>query len=278
MVPTCPRRQDQRPKPRQLLAFLQQVIVPLFILLQVLEHELMVVDCFSVLRPRTQHHPTLLAIQQKSLLPSKQQQERSRKEAYASGWTRQGTSLLAKTDGGDATVSRRHMKNVDAQRRWFLISTTTAASSLFLSPNEATAVANPNSNNNLPLITTQEFGILLRESAQAIQVVEFSGPKSETVIVQLVDGTAFGLSDVVESPVDPRSPLKVAAMCRENRVPAKFVFLEAALKSAPKKNVLYTNERVLEAAEKEKEKQARMQQDETERLAQLYRMQQQQQQ
>jgi hypothetical protein len=40
---------------------------------------------------------------------------------------------------------------------------------------------------------------------------------------------------------------------------------------APKRNV-YTNERVQEAQRKEKERQDRMQQDERERLAELYRM------
>lgn len=126
---------------------------------------------------------------------------------------------------------------------------------------------------DIPMISTKEFSLILKDSAQAVQVVEFSGPKSETVIVRLVDGTSFGINDVIESSVDPRSPLKIAAMCRENRVPTKFTMLEAALKNAPKKKVVYANERVREAAEKEKEKQARIQQDEEARLAELYRMQ-----
>jgi hypothetical protein len=80
-----------------------------------------------------------------------------------------------------------------------------------------------------------------------------TGPKSENVIVKLVDGTNFGIKDVVESPTDPRSPLKVAAACRESGVRTKFVDLEAVLASAPKKKKLYTNQRVQEAAEKEKD-------------------------
>mmetsp|Transcript_35745 Transcript_35745/g.74379 ORF Transcript_35745/g.74379 Transcript_35745/m.74379 type:complete len:209 (-) Transcript_35745:201-827(-) len=126
---------------------------------------------------------------------------------------------------------------------------------------------------DIPMITTEEFGIILRDSAQAVQVVEFSGPKSETVTVRLFDGTSFGLKDVLESPVDPRSPLKIAAMCRESRVNTKFLALEAALQNAPKRKVMYTNERVRVAAEKEKAKAARIQQDEEARLAELYRMQ-----
>lgn len=121
----------------------------------------------------------------------------------------------------------------------------------------------------IPMITTDEFTIILRDSARSIQRVEFAGPKSEVVTVILQDGTTFGIQDVVESPTDPRSPLKIAAYCRENAVPTKFVDLEAVLAKAPKKKKRYTNQRVVEAAEKEKEKQARMEQDEQNRLAEL---------
>ena len=114
----------------------------------------------------------------------------------------------------------------------------------------------------IPMITTDEFRIILRDSAQAIKLVEFSGPKSEVVTVKLVDGTSFGLSDVIESSIDPRSPLKIAAMCRENLVATKFASLEAALSSAPKKKKIYSNERVQIAAEKEKARKERMEQDE----------------
>lgn len=68
---------------------------------------------------------------------------------------------------------------------------------------------------NVPMLTTKEFLIILRDSAKSIQRVEFSGPKAETVRVKLIDGTSFGISDVIESPTDPRSPLKVQAACRE---------------------------------------------------------------
>jgi hypothetical protein len=122
----------------------------------------------------------------------------------------------------------------------------------------------------IPMITTDEFRIILRDSAQAINVVEFSGPKSEIVTAKLVDGTSFGISDVVESSVDPRSPLKIAAMCRENLVKTKFTTLEAALAGAPKKKKIYANERVQIAAEKEKARKERIENDEAERLAQLY--------
>jgi hypothetical protein len=122
------------------------------------------------------------------------------------------------------------------------------------------------------MVTTAEFDIILRDSARSVQVVEFSGPKNENVVVRLVDGTSFGIRDVVESPTDPRSPLKIAAVCRENKVPTRFVDIEAVLASAPKKKKIYANTRVLEAAEKEKEKAARMQQDEEERLAALAKM------
>lgn len=67
----------------------------------------------------------------------------------------------------------------------------------------------------VPMLSTEEFFTIVRDSARSIQRVEFSGVKSETVRVRLIDGTVFGLNDVVESPTDPRSPLKVQAACRE---------------------------------------------------------------
>lgn len=106
----------------------------------------------------------------------------------------------------------------------------------------------------------------------SVQVVEFSGPKSETVIVKLVDGTTFGIKDVIESSTDPRSPLKLAAACRESGVKTKFVDLESVLASAPKKKKLYTNQRVQEAQEKERERQERIRRDEEERLEQLRKL------
>jgi hypothetical protein len=68
---------------------------------------------------------------------------------------------------------------------------------------------------NIPMLTTDQFLVIVRDSARSIQRVEFDGPKGETVRVRLIDGTSFGLNDVIESPIDPRSPLKVQAACRE---------------------------------------------------------------
>lgn len=130
----------------------------------------------------------------------------------------------------------------------------------------------PSLASSMPSATTEEFQTLLQESAKSIQVVEFSGPKSETVVVRLVDGTTFGISDIIESAFDPRSPLKIAAICRENRVPTKFVGMDAVLANTPKKKKIYMNERVQKAAEKEKAKRERLAQDEEERLAEIYRM------
>lgn len=104
----------------------------------------------------------------------------------------------------------------------FATSTTTRREALFTGlvlAGTITSAASPMKANaadgSMPMLTTDEFLIVLRDSAKAIQRVEFSGPKAETVVVRLVDGTAFGISDVVESPTDPRSPLKVQAACRE---------------------------------------------------------------
>ncbi len=123
--------------------------------------------------------------------------------------------------------------------------------------------------NAIPMISSDDFSILLRDSSLSIQVVEFSGPKSEAVTVRLVDGTTFGIKDVIESSTDPRSPLKLAAACRESGVKTKFIDLESILAGAPKKKKLYTNQRVQEAQEKEREREERIRRDEEERLEQL---------
>ena len=130
------------------------------------------------------------------------------------------------------------------------------------------------SSNAIPLVTTKEFETILRESGRSVQVVEFSGVKNEIVTARLVDGTAFGVADVVESSTDPRSPLALAAICREYNVPTKFLSLEAILSktSTNKKKKNYANSAVREAAEKEKIKQERMRQEEAARLKALYEM------
>lgn len=153
-----------------------------------------------------------------------------------------------------------------SSRRTFLTTAVATAGAAFLTVRPALAA--------IPMVTTDEFNVILRDSARSIDVVEFSGGKSENVVVKLVDGTSFGIKDVIESPTDPRSPLKISAACRENKVPTRFLDLEAMLASAPKKKKAYTNPRVQEAERKEKEKALRMQQDEELRLAELARMEQ----
>ena len=126
----------------------------------------------------------------------------------------------------------------------------------------------------IPLVTVDEFDIILRDSPLSVEVVEFSGQKSETVTVKLVDGTSFGIKDIVESSTDPRSPLKVSAACRESGVKTKFVDLEALLSKSGSKKKLYTNQRVQDAAAKTRAQQERMRQDEEDRIAALKRMEQ----
>ncbi len=113
-------------------------------------------------------------------------------------------------------------------------------------------------------------------TAKSVKGVELSGPKQETAIVTLIDGTQFIISDLIESPVDPRSPLKLIATCRSYNVPTKSVGLEEAVLSlssqGSKKKKVYMNKRVQIAAEKEREKKERMEQDEIDRLAELERM------
>eukprot|EP00568_Trieres_chinensis_P003104 CAMPEP_0183291990 /NCGR_PEP_ID=MMETSP0160_2-20130417/1220_1 /TAXON_ID=2839 ORGANISM="Odontella Sinensis, Strain Grunow 1884" /NCGR_SAMPLE_ID=MMETSP0160_2 /ASSEMBLY_ACC=CAM_ASM_000250 /LENGTH=208 /DNA_ID=CAMNT_0025452881 /DNA_START=27 /DNA_END=653 /DNA_ORIENTATION=+ len=124
---------------------------------------------------------------------------------------------------------------------------------------------------SVPSITLEEFETILKDSAKSVQIVEFSGPRSEQAIARLVDGTVFEISGLVDSATDPRSPLKLVATCRSYKVPTKFLLLENAVSSTPKKKKVYMNARVQEAAQKEKEKRERMAQDEAERLAELYR-------
>lgn len=128
----------------------------------------------------------------------------------------------------------------------------------------------------IPSVTISEFEKILKDSARSVEVVEFAGPKSDIVTVRLTDGTTFGISDIVESPTDPRSPLKLVATLRGYKVPCKFMTLENALSGSTttKKKKSYANERVQLAAEKEREKAERMAQDEAERQAELSRMEQ----
>lgn len=119
------------------------------------------------------------------------------------------------------------------------------------------------------MATVDEFNTVLRDSPLSIQIVEFSGPRSETVVVKLVDGTTFGIKDIVESSSDPRSPLKVVASCREANVKTRFVDLEAALAGSSRKKKMYTNERVQKAYELQAAQKERMRLDELDRLAQV---------
>ncbi|KAI2489655.1 hypothetical protein MHU86_24927 [Fragilaria crotonensis] len=124
----------------------------------------------------------------------------------------------------------------------------------------------------IPMVKTDEFENILRDSGRSIQIVEFAGTSGESITVRLVDGTTFGISDIIDSPTDPRSPLKISAMCRQYKVSTKFVAFDAILATTPKKKKVYMNSIVQKAAEKEVLKIERMKQDEEERLAALYQM------
>jgi hypothetical protein len=171
-----------------------------------------------------------------------------------------------RTNGGVGPQFMLPTSSEESSRRTFLSSAVVGVAS-------STLLSLPSPVNAIPMVSTDEFNTILRDSARSIDVVEFSGPKSETVTVVLVDGTTFGINDIIESSTDPRSPLKIAAMCKANLVPYKFVNIEAVLNATPRKKKMYTNARVLEAAEKEREKSIRMQQDEEIRQQQLREMQ-----
>lgn len=145
------------------------------------------------------------------------------------------------------------------QRRNFL-ATSFAAVGLFSFQQSAMAI---------PMASVEEFNSIIRDSPFSVEVVEFSGPRSESVVVKLVDGTVFGIKDIIESPSDPRSPLKIVATCRDANVKTKFVDLEAVLAASPKKKKMYTNERVQKAYELQAAQKERIRLDELDRLAQV---------
>jgi len=146
-------------------------------------------------------------------------------------------------------------------RRNFLVSSFAAtATGLFSFQQSAMA---------MPMATAEEFNTVVRDSPLSIKVVEFSGPKSETVVVKLLDGTVFGIKDIVESSIDPRSPLKIVATCKSANVKTSFVELEALLAGSPKKKKMYTNERVQKAYELQAAQKERIRLDELDRLAQV---------
>lgn len=167
-----------------------------------------------------------------------------------------------------ATEERRDSSSFSSGRRAFMAAAATFAAAA-LSDVQPSLAAADSTGGSVPKVTMDEFYTIVKDSARSIRQVEFTGPKSEVVTVRLMDGTTFGIKDVMESPTDPRSPLKISAVCRQNGVPTKFPDLEAALSGAPKRKKVYANQRVLEAAEKEKAKKARIDRDEEQRLEEL---------
>lgn len=175
-------------------------------------------------------------------------------------------------------VPNNHEPIVDVdntRRRSFLSNLLGASSVLLLLPSASDATATE----IIPSVTSAEFDVILKDSAKSILAVELSGPKSETAIVRLVDGTTFTISDLVESSTDPRSPLKLVARCRLYKIPIKNIGLLSALSGegslisdSGKKKKSYMNPRVQEAEKKEKEKRERMAEDERDRLEELYKM------
>ena len=147
------------------------------------------------------------------------------------------------------------------QRRKFLVTSFAAAATCFFSFQQS-AMA-------IPMASIEEFSSILRDSPFSVEVVQFSGPKSETVTVKLLDGTVFGIKDVVESSADPRSPLKIVATCRDANVKTEFVDFKAVLATSPQKRKMYTNERVQKAYELQAAQKERIRLDELDRLAQV---------
>lgn len=161
----------------------------------------------------------------------------------------------------------------DRRNFFFRTATAGAFASAALLPFSSALRPNAASAGTLPSVSVTEFQEIIRDSAKSISIVEFSGPKSETALARLVDGTVFEITGLIDSPSDPRSPLKLAAICRASKIPTKFLTLELAVSSSgSKKKKSYANTRVQEAAAKERERRTRMEADEQERLAELYKI------
>ena len=175
------------------------------------------------------------------------------------------------TRNAAAVASRTQLHASSNVDRRALLSNLGVATSLLLLPAASPAAA-------IPSVTSAEFDTILKDSAKSILAVELSGPKSETALVKLVDGTTFTISDIVESSTDPRSPLKLVARCRLYKIPVKNTGLlsavsgEGSISDLGKKKKNYMNPRVQEAQLKENAKRERMAEDERERLEELYKM------
>jgi len=160
------------------------------------------------------------------------------------------------------------------RRRNLLSNIFTTASSTILLSNALPTISNAA---DIPAVTSSEFDVILKDSAKSILSVELSGPKSETAVVKLFDGTMFTISDLVESSTDPRSPLKLVARCRLYKIPVKNTGLISAVEGGTisdsgRKKKSFANARVQEAEKKEKAKRERMAEDERERLEELYKI------
>jgi hypothetical protein len=99
------------------------------------------------------------------------------------------------------------------------------------------------------MATTDAFITTSRDSARSIDRVEFSGPKNENVVVRLVDGTAFGIKDIVESSADLRQNCG-HVQCQQHCLQiCRFWKHHSWL---PHREKQYMQMLVLEAAEKQK--------------------------
>lgn len=167
----------------------------------------------------------------------------------------------------ESSSSLTTMPTTTMNRRSVMIGAIAFLSGIHTSNNKC--IANAAEDIPIPSISVTEFEEILKASARSIEYVDFTGPKGDNVVVKLLDGTLFTLSDIVESPVDPRSPLSVSALCRGYKVPTKFSSLLGAVQSAPKKTKVYMNSREVEAAKKEALKKERLAKDEEERQEEL---------
>jgi hypothetical protein len=129
----------------------------------------------------------------------------------------------------------------------------------------ATATDAAAGSSNLPLVTVAELETILNSSSKSIQRVELFSYSlmDQRAIVTLVDGSKFGHSNLmVESPIDPCSPLKLVSTLQWCNVPYGFPLIEEALsKYSQTKCKLYLNDAEEEVLRKEDEKRERVAKD-----------------
>ena len=200
-----------------------------------------------------------------NIVPVRRKQRTPMRAEFPDTSAQHDASIVSETKRCMADMTDVNRTN---SRRSFLNVISLAAGSAFV---PSRSFASDDVSQSIPMVSLEEFEKILKTSAKSVQLVELYSysNKSQTAIVTLVDGAVFGISDLVESSTDPRSPLNLVATLRGYNVPYKFPLLEAALSKTETsgKRKVYLNEAAIVAGKKEEAKRKRIANDEVDRLA-----------